>query len=334
MSTKKMTSVYCTIFDSNYLSRALVLHSSLMRVNRDAFFAFFCIDDRSADLLGGLQLERSIVVRHEEFSSPELAKIQPFRNRGEYCWTCKPIAIEYLMGRIQNADWVVYVDTDMMFFSDPDAVLAGQEAHYVLTPHRFHRAFAGFEKGAGKHNAGYVAARRSPIGQEAIGWWKNQCLISCSSIPTETTYADQKYLDYFFELFPLGQSSTQKGLNAAPWNIENYQITKKENMVEVDDMPLVLYHFQGLQLFDDGSASLYVGDRRLGEDLRAAIYMPYMTELTRAYSTIRMLTGDFKDGLIDKTRSPGGVIARGLSMLRRRRNLVRFDLSSTAQKDR
>jgi hypothetical protein len=141
--------VYCTIFDSNYLARALVLHSSLMRVNRDALFAFFCIDERSAELLDMLQLERSIVIRHEEFSSPELAKIQPLRNRGEYCWTCKPIAIEYLMGRIQNADWVVYVDTDMMFFSDPDAVLVGQAAHYLLTPHRFHRKFIGFEKGAG-----------------------------------------------------------------------------------------------------------------------------------------------------------------------------------------
>jgi hypothetical protein len=99
-------------------------------------------------------------------------------------------------------------------------------------------------------------------------------------------------------------------------------------------MPLVLYHFQGLQLFDEGSASLYVGDLKLGDDLREAIYMPYITELTYAYSTIRMLTGDFKDGLIDKKRSPGGVIARGLSMLRRRRNLVRFDLSPTEQRGR
>lgn len=329
-----MTSVYCTIFDSNYLARALVLHSSLIRVNRDALFAFFCIDERSAELLDMLQLERSIIVRHEDFSSHELAKIQPLRNRGEYCWTCKPIAILYLMEHIQNADWVVYVDTDMMFFSDPDAVLLGHAVHYLLTPHRFHRAFAGSEKGAGKHNAGYVAARRSSIGQEAIGWWKNQCLASCSSIPTEATYADQKYLDQFLELFPLGQSSSHKGLNTAPWNIENYQITKEESMVRVDDMPLVLYHFQGLQLFDDGSASLYVGDRSLADDLRAAIYMPYMTELTRAYSTIRMLTGDFKDGLIDKERSPRGVIARGLNMLRRRRNLVRFDLSSSAQTGR
>jgi hypothetical protein len=327
-----MTSVYCTIFCSNYLARALVLYSSLMRVNREALFAFFCIDERSADLLDMLQLERSIVVHHEEFTSPELEKIKLFRNRGEYCWTCKPIAIEYLIGRIQNADWVVYVDTDMMFFSDPDVVLVGQATHYLLTPHRFHRSFVGFEKDAGEHNAGYVAARCSSIGREAIDWWKNQCLASCSSIPTETTYADQKYLDQFFKLFPLGQSSTHKGLNTAPWNIENYQIEREEGRVRVDDMPLVLYHFQGLQLFDDGSASLYVGDLKLGDDLRAAIYMPYMTELARAYSTIRMLAGDFKDGLIDKKQSPGGVIARGLSILRRRQNRVRFDLSSTVQK--
>jgi hypothetical protein len=330
MSREQVTSVYCTIFDSNYLARALVLYSSLIRVSRNARFAFFCIDERSADLLDMLQLERSIVVRHEEFSSTELAQIRPLRSQGEYCWTCKPIALLYVMARVPEADWIVYVDTDMMFFSDPDAALPGQTAHYLLTPHRFHRAFAGFERSAGKHNAGYVAARHSSIGQQAIVWWKDQCLASCSSTPTESTYADQKYLDQFAEIFPLGESSSHKGLNAAPWNIENYRISVEESLVRVDDVPLLLYHFQGLQLFDDGTASLYIGDRRLPSDLREAIYMPYVAELSRAYSAIRMLNGEFKDGLIDKRRSPGGVIARGLNILRRRRNLVRFDLSQSA----
>jgi hypothetical protein len=322
-----MVSVYCTIFDSNYLARALVLHSSLMRANRSALFAFFCIDDRSAELLDGLQLERSIIVRHEEFSTPELARIRPHRSRGEYCWTCKPVALLYLMEHIPDAEWVVYVDTDMMFFSDPDTALPGLAAHYLLTPHRFHQAFARFEKQAGKHNAGYVAGRCSSIGKQAMTWWKDQCLASCSSIPTETSYADQKYLDKFRETSLPGESSSHEGLNAAPWNIENYRVTVEGNLVRVDDVPLLLYHFQGLQLYDDGTAALYIGDRYLPHDIRAAIYMPYMTEITRAYSLIRKILPGFKDGLIDKRRSQGGVVARTLSFIRRRRNIVRFELS-------
>lgn len=332
MSTKNMASVYCTIFDSNYLARALVLHASLMRVNRSALFAFFCIDDCSADLLDRLQLERSIIVRHEEFSSPELKQIRPHRSRGEYCWTCKPVALLHLMARIPDAEWVVYVDTDMMFFSDPDAALPGPTAHYLLTPHRFHHAFERSERQAGKHNAGYVAGRCSSIGKQAMTWWKDKCLASCSSIPTETTYADQKYLDEFSKHFLAGDSSSHKGLNAAPWNIENYQVTVDEDLVRVDDMTLLLYHFQGLQLFDDGTASLYIGDRYLPRDIQAAIYTPYMSEITRAYSSIRKMVPEFKDGLIDKRRTQGGIVARTLSFIRRRRNIVRFELSLSLEK--
>lgn len=320
-----MTSVYCTIFDSNYLARALVLYSSLMRVNDDSIFAFYCIDDRSAELLNKMQLDRSMIVRHDDFATKELIEIQPLRSRGEYCWTCKPIVLLDLMDRIPGVDWVVYVDTDMMFFSDPDAELNGQNAHYVITPHRFHPAFTKFEKEAGKYNAGYAAVRRSNEGRQTIDWWKNQCLTSCSSVPTESTYADQKYLNSLLRYFPFGHSSNHKGINAAPWNIENYRISVAGDMVSVDDMQLILYHFQGLQLFDDGTASLYMGDRRLPDDIRSAIYMPYISEIIRAYSLIRKNIPEFRDGLIDKKLAHGGLVARTLRLIRMRRNFFRFE---------
>lgn len=326
---KNMSSVYCTIFDSNYLARALALHASLMRVNHTSRFAFFCIDDRSADLLERLQLERSIVVRHEDFATTELSQVRPHRSQGEYCWTCKPVAILYVMNRLPDAEWVIYVDTDMMFFSDPDAALPIPAAHYLLTPHRFHGAFGRFEQQAGKHNAGYVAARRSVIGQQVISWWRDQCIASCSSTPSESSYADQKYLDEFRQQTPLGESSSHMGLNAAPWNIENYRVTVEDGRVRVDDVPLLLYHFQGLQLFDDGKAALYIGDRRISDDLRTAIYEPYLAELQRAYLRVRAISGNFKDGLLDRRRLPGGVVGHALAILRRRRNLVSFDLSSS-----
>jgi len=327
MLSDNTSSVYCTIFDCNYLARALALHSSLMKANRTSRLAFICIDDRSADLLDMLQLERSLVVRHEDFATPELMQVRPHRSQGEYCWTCKPVAILHVMQRLPDAEWVIYVDTDMMFFSDPDAALPGPAVHYLLTPHRFHSAFSRFEQQAGKHNAGYVAGRRSAIGQQVISWWQDQCLASCSSTPTEAGYADQKYLDEFGQHTPQGESSSHKGLNAAPWNIEGYQVTVADGLVRVDDMPLLLYHFQGLQLFDDGNAALYIGDRRIPDNLRTAIYGPYLSELRRAYLRIREISGDFKDGLLDRRKLPGGVVGHLLATLRRRRNLVSFDLS-------
>lgn len=326
MVNKNESNVYCTIFDSNYLARALALHASLMRVNEASRFAFFCIDDRSADLLDMLQLERSTVIRHEEFTTPELLMVRPHRSQGEYCWTCKPAAILYVMKRLPNIKWVVYVDTDMMFFSDPDAALPGESAHYLLTPHRFHGAFVQFEQQAGKHNAGYVAARNSVTGQQVIEWWRDQCISRCSSIPTESSYADQKYLDQFRLQSLAGESSNHIGLNAAPWNIESYRVTVVNGFVKIDETPLLLYHFQSLQLFDDGKAALYTGNRRIPDDLRATIYDPYLAELQQSYLKIRAISLGFSDGLLDRRRLPDGVVGHVLAMLRRRRNLVSFNL--------
>ena len=300
-----------------------------MRVNLTSSFVFFCIDDRSADLLNLLQLERSIVVRHDQFAIPALLQVRPHRSRGEYCWTCKPVAILHVMKRLPDVEWVIYIDTDMMFFSDPDAALPAASEHYLLTPHRFHKAFARFEQQAGKHNAGYVAARNSVIGHKVIAWWRDQCITSCSAVPTESTYADQKYLDEFKLHTPAGASSSHKGLNAAPWNIESYRVTVANESVRVDETPLVLYHFQSLQLFDDGTAALYTGDWRISDNLRSAIYEPYLAELKRSYLRIMAVNVEFKDGLLDRRRLPGGVVGQVLTVLRRRRNLVSFDLASS-----
>lgn len=324
MTNKSVPTIYCTIFDDNYLARALVLYSSLMRCNKTAIFAFFCIDDRSAELLDSLQLGRSLVLRHTQFATPELTAIRHLRNRGEYCWTCKPVALLYLMNNAPSAEWVVYVDTDMMFFVDPDNALPGLDSHYLITPHRFHPAFSSYEKTAGRYNAGYVAARSSTRGREVIEWWQGRCLESCTSIPTSSTYADQKYLDHFLVNFPFGSSSAHKGLNAAPWNIENYVVSSSPNGLFVDEVSLLLYHFQGLKVFDNQTASLYIGNRRLSTQLRQSIYRPYIDELRRAYCGLREKDKNYSDGLVSRKGFGGSPITRGLKWIRGQSNDVPF----------
>ncbi|MDB4214588.1 hypothetical protein N9739_00340 [Burkholderiaceae bacterium] len=327
MSQEIKNTVYCTIFDDNYLARALALYESLMRVNEAATFAFFCIDAKSAGLLTALKLERSIVVTHDEFATAELLGLRADRSKGEYCWTCKPFALLYLMRNVPAADWVVYVDTDMMFFADPDEALPGPDAHYLLAPHGFHSGFAAHEKSAGRHNAGYVAARCSKQGEQATGWWKDRCVESCSVIPTDTTFADQKYLDQFSELFPFGASARHKGLNVAPWNVENFSVETHSGRVYVDDVPLLLYHFQGLQLFDNGTASLYIGDMRIRDVLRVNIYEPHLLALLRAFASIKAVDPAFASGLGKQRKYLGNVFKRAFKTLTKSGNVVPFQVT-------
>jgi hypothetical protein len=327
MFQETRNTVYCTIFDDNYLARALALYESLMRVNATATFAFFCIDAKSVRLLTALKLERSIIVSHDEFATDELLKLRAVRNQGEYCWTCKPFALLHLMRSVPQSDWVVYVDTDMMFFADPDGALPGEGAHYLLAPHRYHKRFSNYEESAGKHNAGYVAARCSKQGEEAISWWKDRCIESCSVIPTDTTFADQKYLDQFSELFPFGVSARHRGLNVAPWNVENFSVKTHARCVYVDDVPLLLYHFQGLQLFDNGTASLYIGDMRIRDVLRVNIYQPHLLALLKAFERIRAVDPAFASGLGKQRKYLGNIVKRAFKTLTKSGNVVPFQVT-------
>lgn len=329
MSDDNIKSIYCTIFDSNYVARALALCASFTEVNENGLFAFFCMDNEAADLLEKLKLQRSLIVRYSDFASGGLSDIEKFRSRGELCWTSKPIAMLYLMESYPDAEWVIYVDTDMLFYSDPDAVFHDCTAHYLLTPHRFHPKFQSYEKKAGRFNAGYMAARTSAQGREVVKWWKDRCLESCSSVPSGENYADQKYLDSLGSLFPYGEESNCAGLNLAPWNIDNYRIAQENGRVKVGADPLILYHFQGLQLFDDGSASLYIGARSIAKAHRKLIYAPYMNALEQAYSTIRNYEKDYTKGLMPKNKYMGSKVTQLARWFMGTSNLVPFRLSSS-----
>lgn len=326
MSQELKNTIYCTIFDDNYLARALALYESLIRVNGQAFFAFFCIDAKSVSLLTSLNLARAIIISHDEFATPDLLKVRPLRSQGEYCWTCKPFALLHLMDLEPKADWVAYVDTDMMFFSNPDMALPGPNAHYLLSPHRFHLNFSEYEISTGKHNAGYVAARSSTQGKQVMTWWRDRCIENCSVIPTETTFADQKYLDQFAYLFPFGLSSQHKGLNLAPWNIGNFNIYQNDGCIYVDDEKLLLFHFQGLQLFDNGTASLYVGNMRISKIIREIIYRPHLTELLQAFLRLREVDSSFERGLGKPRKYLGNIFRRSLKMLTGSSNFVSFEI--------
>lgn len=328
MSDANPKSIYCTIFDSNYVARAIALYLSFIEVNDNGVFAFFCMDDEAAELVENLKPERSLIVRYSDFASGGLLEIEKFRSRGELCWTSKPIAMMYLMEFYPDAEWVIYVDTDMLFYSDPDAVLYGCTAHYLLTPHRFHPRFQSYERLAGRFNAGYMAARTSIYGYEVVRWWKERCLESCSSVPSGEKYADQKYLDSLGSLFPYGEESTCAGLNLAPWNIDNYRIFRENGRVRVGIDPLILYHFQGLQLFNDGSASLYIGARRIAKVHRELIYEPYMNALKRAYITIKNDDKDYNKGLMPKNKYMGSKVTQLARRFMGTSNLVPFRLPS------
>ena len=68
--------IYCTLFDSNYLDKGLVLYHSLCACEPDFRLYVFAFDERCREVLEAEALEHMVVVPLSEFETPELQKVK------------------------------------------------------------------------------------------------------------------------------------------------------------------------------------------------------------------------------------------------------------------
>ena len=88
---------YCTLFDSNYLTRGLAMYKSL-KEHCDAFHLYiFPFDNKCSDILKKLNLEKATIISLEDFEDDALLEVKSSRSRAEYCWTCTSSAILYIL---------------------------------------------------------------------------------------------------------------------------------------------------------------------------------------------------------------------------------------------
>ena len=116
-----MSFAYATILDARYLPRGLALQMSVARHDPSALFAFYCMDDLAAALLGLLQLPRCRIYTEGDFAPGALRAVRPARSVAEYCWTAKPFILSHLLEAETGVDWVAYLKTSTCW---PSATLA------------------------------------------------------------------------------------------------------------------------------------------------------------------------------------------------------------------
>jgi hypothetical protein len=265
-----------------FVPRALTLQQSIVRRSPNSHFAFYCMDNATAALLKTFDLQNARILIPDEFETPAFREVKHRLNPGEYCWTCKSIALLHQLTTDPGLDWAVWVDADMYAFDDPNKALETYaDANVLLTPHRFSfQDVAVLEPIVGRFNAGYVAARNTKVGRAALDWWLARCIESCSATPTDGNYADQKYLERMPSLFSGVAESSLAGLNCAPWNVIGKSIEAHGDRVAVASSPLLIYHFQGLRVLRQWAFDLYPSkDVALPASLKQHVYRPYLTAL-------------------------------------------------------
>src|SRR5207302_11197999 len=104
-------------------------------------------------------------------------------------------------------------------------------------------------------------------------------------------FADQKYLDEWPNNCQSLVISQHVGVNVAPWNKDNYQLTNTNATPHVDDCPIVCYHFHALRIYSYGIIQpLQDQYGVLSRDLMRLIYRPYLEALGNAERSLAFVS--------------------------------------------
>ena len=290
---------FCTLFDSNYLDKGLALHASLEKVCEHYNLFVFCFDDQSYNILGKMNLEHMTLIHHTEIETPQLLELKASRSKAEYCWTCTPVIIEYVLDNY-SVDDCTYIDADLYFFHNPNVLyedIRKSKCNIVITEHRFPNNCNGRKwlRKSGKYCVEFNYFDQSENGRKALQWWKEKCFEWCFALYEADRMGDQKYLEKFPLLFQGVYELQHLGGGVAPWNLNRYNlIDVSEDIILAEKengrkFTLVFYHFQNIKYVSSKVVNINSGTNN--KQLKQAIYYPYLKTIEQYRNLLKQEYG-------------------------------------------
>ena len=288
--------IFCTLFDSYYLDKGIALYRSLERCSSEFKLYIFCFDDNSYEILTKMNFSHAVFVHHSEIENEELLKLKKERSKAEYCWTCTPVIIEYVLKHYKEPG-CTYIDSDLYFFADPKILfdeIAQAKANIVITEHRFKNSWNGRRlcKRSGKYCVEFNYFDQSENAWQALTWWKERCFEWCYHLYEPERMGDQKYLEKFPRLFHGVHELRHLGGGVAPWNLGQYKLDRieKGQPILTDkksgmEFPVVFYHFQNIRYLSENTVNVSSGTHL--KRTKDAIYIPYLTEIEQTRKLLR-----------------------------------------------
>jgi hypothetical protein len=271
---------FATIISQEYLIKGVSFHRSLE--NRVPHFHVWicCMDDTTYDTLLRMKLANATLVNVKEIENDELLQIKRTRKLYEYCWTIKASFCLYVLDLAEELDHIIYCDSDMFFFADPQPLHEewGSYSVFLCTQ----RGTDELERWHGHYQAGFIGFKRDEQGIRALQWWNKKCIEKCADHYDES-WGDQKYLEYIPLLFTNIKIIDHIGIDAAPWNLimnNQYAVSGTENDVFLDDSRLIAFHFGSLLILNEHQFELWKLEPLpfMGTVIRH-IYTPYLENL-------------------------------------------------------
>jgi len=283
--------VFCTLYDSNYLDKGIVMYYSLYKQTQDFNLYVLAMDKKCYEILNIYHFPNQILISVDEFvKETGLETIKKTRPKGEFCWTCTPYLIDYVLSKYKEKI-CTYIDSDLFFYSNPQVLIDEMKDKTVqITEHRFSHSFYGrmTQKESGTYCVQFNTFKNTPDAIELLQWWKTRCYESCSNIDLKKNkvFGDQGYLETW------GQKENVSvlehlGGGVAPWNLCQYQLIKQEdNQVVLQEkktgiiFPLIFYHFHNIKYRDRYNVDFTLYEVwNVDKKLIDVLYNTYLIEL-------------------------------------------------------
>jgi hypothetical protein len=299
MSDSKCKKIhFCTLFDSNYLLKGIVMLRTLKEQCPQALIHVLCMDTLTREILEEMSLTYVVCLSLSDIEDDALLAVKPSRSVAEYCWTLSPCLPWYVLQENSDIQAITYLDADLCFYS-PLKPLFDEiaDASIVIIEHRFPNQLKHLEVN-GRYCVEWVGFRRDTQGMACLKRWREQCIEWCFHRLEKDRMGDQKYLDQWPTAYSGVHVLQHIGGGVAPWNYSQYQFGHDlRGGITVNDTPLIFYHFHQFQLLTSGGFDrLSEAYRRMGVEPET-VYKVYENAITDILQKVREFRPKFSSGI-------------------------------------
>ena len=214
-----------------------------------------CLDDTTFSYFEANKSQypevKTILLSAIEKEDEELLLCKTNRSTIEYYFTLSPCLPLYLLKKF-NLPHICSLDADIKFYASPQPLFDYLiNSSMIITPHKFSKEIGHLVK-YGKNNVSFQIFKNDECGLQCLELWRKQCIDWCKDVPDEINgrFADQKYLDNWETLYLNKVKVLNDNISGlAPWNLNNYKITIKNNKFYSNNERIIFYHFHHNKFF-------------------------------------------------------------------------------------
>lgn len=287
---------FCTYFDKNYLYRGLALYFSMVKFIDRFTLYILCMDEKTYEILIRMRLKSVELIKIDDFVDSKLKGAKEGRSLVEFYWTCTPSLPLHIFNLHKNVDLITYLDSDLMFFSSPEAIFDELGEKSILAiEHRFGEQVKEDTTLNGKYCVQYLTFRRDDEGLSCLKRWRKQCIDWCYYRQEDGLMGDQAYLTEWDSRYKNLHSVKNLGAGLAPWNISNYNIKKRNKKIYVNKCELIFFHYHAMRMYSITAIDPAEGYVFSKNDINL-IYRPYFEEIDNARERVKEIDPSFHHG--------------------------------------